>query len=166
MLCEKCNLQPASVHLTQLVNGEKTDIYLCNDCASENNISLTFNNLLHGFLNSLYGAPPSGDSASPRREALAGLACGECGLRFESFKKTGKLGCAKCYSHFRSELAQVIKNIQGGNIHEGKFPSRCAKSALAVREAEKLKLRLKRAVEREEFEEAARLRDEIKKLGD
>lgn len=163
MLCERCNMQNATVHLQQNVNGEKTDIYLCANCAGENELGISFGNLFQGFLESFFGSQAN-LSFEKKGEAAenSSLKCDNCGLTYDSFKKTSKLGCASCYTAFKKELEYIIKNIQGNNAHEGKFPKRSGQELIQKREIERLKLMLKRALEEEEYEEAAKIRDMIR----
>jgi protein arginine kinase activator len=163
MLCEKCNLQEATVHLQQTINGETKDIYLCADCAGDGEFGISFENLFQGFLESFFGAKPSfayGKKAQIPEQTTN--RCAVCGLTYENLKKTSKLGCAECYVTFKNELNYIIKNIQGSNTHEGKFPKRGGQEFIQKREVEILKAKLKKAVEDEEYEVAARIRDEIK----
>lgn len=151
------------MHLQQTVNGEKRDIYLCADCAGENEFGISFGDLFQGFLESFF-SPQAGIMFEKKATApeKAAVRCSNCGLTYESFKKTSKLGCAECYTAFKDELEYIIKNIQGSNNHEGKFPKRCGQEFIQKREIEKLKSRLRRAIEEEEYETAAKIRDEIR----
>lgn len=163
MLCERCNMQNATVHLQQTFNGGKTDIYLCANCAGENELGISFGNLFQGFLESFFGSQANltfekkGETAEH-----SSLKCDSCGLTYDSFKKTSKLGCSSCYTAFKKELEYIIKNIQGSNVHEGKFPKRSGQEFIQKREIERLRLKLKNAIEGEEYEAAAKIRDEIR----
>jgi len=165
MLCEKCNAQNATVHLKQTINGETKDTYLCPACAENSGAALgiSFGNLFQGFLESFFGPQTSfayeKKAQTPEKSALK---CGSCGLTYENFKKASKLGCAGCYGAFRNELNYIIKNIQGSNTHEGKFPKRAGQPLIQKREIEQLKAELKNAIENEEYENAAKIRDEIR----
>ncbi|GHU52276.1 hypothetical protein AGMMS49975_07740 [Clostridia bacterium] len=152
MLCERCNLKPATVHLHHIANGETSDMYLCSDCAAENKIGIS--PLLNGFLASFYNIEKAQNSVSS-------AVCVKCGTTYERFRKSGKVGCAHCYDTFRKELGHAIKNIHGSETHEGKFPSR-ASCERDHKEVAKLRVRLHEAVEKEDYELAAKLRDEIK----
>jgi len=95
------------------------------------------------------------------------LSLGENQLTYNDFKKIGRLGCGRCYEAFKTYLGPLLKRIHGSDIHLGKVPHKKGKAAKAKKiDVEELKKRLRRAVELEEFEEAARLRDEIKKHED
>ncbi|MDR1687714.1 MAG: UvrB/UvrC motif-containing protein [Clostridiales bacterium] len=163
MLCEKCNLNNATVHLKQTVNGETKDIYLCASCAGEGELGISFNNLLQSFLESFFGQQ-GGVAYESKTHTPQGRAvkCASCGTSYDDFKKSGKLGCANCYSSFKNELEFIIKNIQGSNVHEGKFPKRSGQEFIQKREVERLRAELRRAIDEEQFETAAKIRDEIK----
>ena len=102
-----------------------------------------------------------------RRTQSGGIACTSCGLTYGDFKKSGKLGCENCYQAFRSPISQAMKNIHGTNEYKGKIPRGQAdkySELLIKRELAENRLLLKKAVEAEEFEEAAKYRDIINNL--
>ncbi|HZK01454.1 MAG TPA: UvrB/UvrC motif-containing protein, partial [Anaerovoracaceae bacterium] len=90
--------------------------------------------------------------------------CPQCGSTYNDFKRSGKLGCSVCYSTFNNMLAPLIKRIQGNNVHAGKIPKKSGSLIKLRKEIKSLKDQLQQLVETEEFEEAARVRDEIKEL--
>jgi protein arginine kinase activator len=97
------------------------------------------------------------------------LTCSNCGTSYEEFIQKGRFGCAHCYKSFNSQLGKTFKGIQGSEIHTGKRPKgyitpATDKVTKDFTEAQKLSLRLQEAIEKEEFEEAARLRDLIKQM--
>ena len=101
------------------------------------------------------------------RAQSSGIACAHCGLSYAEFKKTGKLGCEHCYMAFRSPISQALKNIHGTNEYKGKIPqSQGNKYAEMIikRELAENRVLLKKAVEAEEFEQAAKYRDIINEL--
>jgi protein arginine kinase activator len=160
VLCEKCHQRQAVVHMEQIINGQKTEMNLCHECVAQMQKPISFENFFQGLLDVIGAAPTS---ISPQKNIPATL-CKSCGLSYEEFKKTGRLGCADCYQTFRRELDPVLKNIQGSNRHEGKDPQRSGAGLLNKRNVDKLKVALSKAIENEEFEEAARLRDQIRGL--
>jgi protein arginine kinase activator len=102
-----------------------------------------------------------------RRNLGAGIVCTTCGLSYAEFKKSGKLGCAGCYTAFRNPISQALKNIHGTNDYKGKIPQGQADKfadMIIKRELTENRLLLKKAVEAEEFEEAAKYRDIINGL--
>ena len=102
-----------------------------------------------------------------RRTVVDGHFCPSCSLEYGEFKKTGKLGCATCYVAFRTHISQALKNIHGTNEYKGRIPAGQDdkyEHMILKRELAENRLRLKKAVEAEEFEEAASLRDAINQL--
>jgi protein arginine kinase activator len=148
--------------MQQFVNGTKTEHHLCAACSMMAEMPISFENLFQGVLDSilsLHGAEPN----SPQKEA-ATVKCPGCGMTDEQFKSTGKLGCAECYHTFTAELGALLKNVQGSIHHEGKFPQRAGVVLRQKHEIDRLRIQLTKAVEGENFEEAARLRDNIRAL--
>lgn len=162
MLCERCNAREATVHKTKIVNGVKEEIHLCEECAKESEIfNFEDNFSIHSFLSGLLDgniAPNITIADSQDKK------CPQCGATYNDFKRSGKLGCSVCYSTFGSMLAPLIKRIQGNNIHAGKIPKKSGASIRLRKKIKDLKNHLQELIETEEFEEAARVRDEIKKL--
>ena len=90
--------------------------------------------------------------------------CSSCKLTLSEFRKTGKLGCSNCYSTFKREISTILKNIQWGISHRGKIPQKNSAGLLVKKEIQKLRGEQSHAIDQEEYEEAARLRDKIKEL--
>ena len=90
--------------------------------------------------------------------------CPKCGITFSDFKSTGLLGCSYCYEHFSKSLIPTIKRVQGGLLHTGKIPKNASQEVVSRRKVDELKLRLKELIQEENFEEAAKVRDEIQEL--
>lgn len=161
MLCQQCQKRPATVHFTKIVNNHKTEFYLCEECARQKEdfkafIPFSINDLLTGFLDM--------DKADVSVRSSGLLKCKTCGMDFVQFKKVGRLGCQDCYKYFAEELAPVIRRVQGGTKHTGKVPRRAGVGLRIERQIKQLKAQLQKAVEAEAFEEAARLRDQIREL--
>lgn len=163
MLCQNCNEKTATVHLTRIINGEKTEVFLCEQCAREkgelNFVSDPFSihNLLAGILMPDFKPDRSFVQDKPN-------ACGNCQMSFNEFGKTGRFGCSGCYSEFEPRLAQLMRRIHGSEQHTGKVPHRKGKSLLAKKELDQLRRELQAAIVKEEFEHAAELRDKIYEL--
>jgi protein arginine kinase activator len=162
VLCDECHQRPATVHVTRIVNGDKTELNLCEPCALEKG-ELPFmwepQFSIHHFLAGLLeGAPPQ-----VGQEARAGR-CPACGLSYAEFGRTGLLGCPQCYEAFRPQLEPLLRRIHGASRHVGKAPRRGAGALVKEREVERLRRELQDAVQREDFERAARLRDRIRDL--
>lgn len=161
MQCEDCHQEKATVHFTQIVNDETETFHLCPSCAQKRGLKtspVTTQMPLSDFLSEM-GAPIFTKATS------ANLACPRCGCSFRQFRKTGRLGCAHCYLTFEQEMSALLRKIHGSNEHVGMT----AEEAIGpVGESEErlfqLRRELRRAVEREEYELAARLRDEISEL--
>ena len=167
MLCEHCHEREATVHYTKVINDEKTEYHLCEQCARESgelDFSFGFDggfsihNLLAGLME--MGAP--GPSAE-KREAR-GLHCPECGTSFAQFAKSGRLGCAHCYTAFNKRLEPLLRRVQGISAHGGKIPQRVGGAIKLERRIRSLTKELEAAVEQEEFETAAVLRDQLREL--
>jgi len=170
MYCDYCKNKPATVHLTKIINGQKTELHLCEDCAKQsgeinwfNTFSLndffqpfSVNDLLSGFL--------EGVGQSNAEANYAAIKCERCGMTYEQFKRTGMLGCSQCYKAFADELIPLIKRIHGNVKHVGKVPRKAGGELRVRREIERLKEELDKAVKDEAFEKAAELRDKIKEL--
>jgi len=93
-----------------------------------------------------------------------GLPCPTCGMTYDDFRKVGRLGCSDCYVTFKRSLGGLLKRIHGSPIHLGKSPARLVKPPKGKTELAELKRKLERAIEEEEFEEAARFRDQIRHI--
>lgn len=161
MLCEQCNEKAATVHLTRYINGKKTELHLCQGCARQRgDISIfspfTINDLLSGLLDMASPSTPIGRDEN--------IKCNTCGMTYSQFKKMGRLGCEDCYRYFNRELEPILRRIQGGARHTGKVPSRMGFNYRLKREIDQLRSKLQKAVDTEAFEDAAKLRDEIRKL--
>lgn len=166
MLCDKCKKNEASIHITKYVDDEKSEVYLCEECAKETghideNDVFSFKNLIAGILN-----PSTKDYEFQQGETLK---CENCGLSYEEFVKEGKVGCADCYDTFENKLRPLVKRIHGSEKHIGKAPEDMHKYIRVKEDIEQLKEEMEKVIEEENFERAAELRDEIyaleKKIG-
>jgi protein arginine kinase activator len=160
-VCEKCGEGEAKIKLIAVVNNKSTTRHLCEQCAAEEgveNASVAPANFpLTDFLAQM------GESAEPSAGGEA--TCAFCGLTFAKFRETGRLGCPHCYATFETHLRGLLRRIHGGTQHQGKvyLPSDPTASERAKR-LEGLRRRLQRAVESEDFERAAEIRDLIRAL--
>jgi len=162
MLCENCNKKPATVHLTKILNDKKTELHLCEQCAKQQegvpfDTSFSINNFLTGLLDSMQDSPIKVDYIQTTK-------CDKCGMTYGKFKQLGRLGCAQCYNAFQEKLGPLVKRIQGSESHIGKVPRKAGGAITIKKEIKRLKLRLDEAIRREEFENAAVLRDKIREL--
>lgn len=161
MICQNCQKRIATVYFSQVINNKKTEMFLCEQCANEKkHISyvspLSISDFLSGF---------AGSNASPYISSIPrSMVCEGCGMSYEEFQKTGKLGCGKCYEFFGERLKPVLKRLHGNVDHIGKVPGNISMSLKLTKEIEKLKEELNRAVRNEEYEKAAEIRDKIKAI--
>ncbi|SKA77973.1 protein arginine kinase activator [Clostridium sp. USBA 49] len=167
MLCENCHKNEANVHFTQIINGEKQELNLCESCANkiqgismENDFifgpSFSFQNILSGLMDYM--------SPAVQINKVSEVSCKNCGTTFKDFKKNGLLGCSECYETFAQGLSPVIKRVQGNIEHTGKIPKKLGKGIIEKRRIIKLKEELQKAIANEEYEKAAEIRDMIKSL--
>jgi len=162
MLCEQCKAKEATVHIIRTVNGHKEEKYLCRDCAEKSGelkLHVVFkpnpiSPLLKGFF----------ESEQKVEDPVLVRSCPVCGLTLDEFKRGGKLGCAGCYKAFEETLTPLLSSMHGSSRHMGKTPTHSAAEKEAANERAKLSAALKEAILREEYEEAARLRDAIRAL--
>ena len=161
MLCELCKQGQATVHLTEIVNDQMSELHLCEACANQKGAQVESH---FGLADLLSGLADYGKTQEPE-DVTATKACPTCGMTYEDFRKVGRLGCAECYTTFRRSLGNLLKRIHGSPVHVGKSPVRLIKSSkIAKSELLELKRKLDRAITNEAFEEAAKLRDQIRRL--
>ncbi len=170
MICQECNQNPATLHFTKIVNGEKTEVHLCEKCAQEKGemfmlhggSSFSFNNLLAGILNMDTAFQHPNQNAFQQEEVLQ---CEKCSMTYPQFINTGRFGCSHCYETFKEQLKPVLRRLHGGNwSHHGKIPKRAGGWIHLRKKIEELKGLLKEKITNEEFEKAAEIRDEIRSL--
>ncbi|HBH96776.1 MAG TPA: excinuclease ABC subunit B [Candidatus Omnitrophica bacterium] len=161
MICEACKQQQATVHLTEIVNDQMTELHLCEACANQKGAQVESH---FGLADLLAGLADVGKTAEVEEEVSA-KTCPGCGMTYNDFRKIGRLGCDECYTTFKRNVVNLLKRIHGSAHHLGKGPARLAKpSSQAKVELAEMKQRLERAIEMEEFEEAVRLRDQIREV--
>jgi protein arginine kinase activator len=163
MLCQNCQQQTANVHFTKIVNNIKIELYLCEKCAKEDGkfnfgVPLNLNNFFGGLMG-FGGVGQYINTMAPQQ-----IICKKCGMSYEEFQKSGKLGCDNCYEYYSERLRPLLKRLHGNTQHTGKIPSKVSKTMKASKEIEKLKELLNRAIQNEEYEKAAELRDKIKNV--
>jgi protein arginine kinase activator len=159
MLCDICGKNPATVHLTEIVDDSMKELHLCEECARKKSQDMEQNFGLSDLLGGM------ADLSKPEKDKEASLVkCSNCGLTYADFKKIGRLGCGECYNAFKKFLAPLLKRIHGSSQHVGKTPTKSAKGLKKKIDIQELRNKLQRAIEQEQFEEAARLRDQIKEL--
>lgn len=166
MQCQECGSRPATLHFTKIVNGVKTEFHFCDTCAREKgelipgtSNSFSIHNLISGLLDFDLHHQAAKLGTEPRE-----LKCESCGMTYAQFSKMGRFGCSSCYDYFSARLHPLLRRIHGNTSHVGKIPRRTGEHLHARKQVEQLKIQLQRAVDNEEFEKAAQLRDEIRKL--
>ncbi len=152
MKCQKCN-NAATLHITEVIaESQFEELHLCEQCANKY----------------LYEPQSKGAKTALAEQLEEGMfsqqECPSCGMKFVDFRNTGRLGCPQDYMVFRDDLAPLLENIHGDTKHCGKTPRRSPQLRAAETELAQLRNRLKNAVTKEDYEEAARIRDRIKQL--
>jgi len=164
MLCDICAKNPATVHLTEIIDDQMTELHLCEECARNKSAQMEQQFGLSDLLAGLAEFEKPAAAAKEKEQPVA-VKCPACGLSYADFKKIGRLGCGECYSAFKKYLGPLLRRIHGSNTHAGKCPLKTAGRISRKKiDALDLRARLQKAIEAEEFEEAARLRDQIKEL--
>lgn len=185
MLCDNCGKREANVRYSENINGRKKDLNLCEECSKKLGITnmdfsmpIDFSSFFGEFMEDF--ARPE---FMPLLNEIKTLKCDNCGYTFDDIRNTGKLGCGNCYNVFEERLDPIIRRIQGANKHVGrvgkiidskieqKMENTKAQNATNKPEEEKiennklqeLQEKLKQAIKEERYEEAAKIRDEIKK---
>ncbi len=161
MVCDACGVNQATVHLTEIIDEQMTELHLCESCAKNKSVEMEQQ---FGLADLLAGLSDLGKTSVSGVKEEIRIKCGACGLTYDDFKKIGRLGCSGCYDAFRKYLIPLLKRIHGSNKHYGKMPLSQAKPVELKSEIEELKTKLQKAIQKEEFEEAANLRDTIKDL--
>ncbi|ANE46751.1 hypothetical protein SY83_11250 [Paenibacillus swuensis] len=165
MICQECGKRPATLHFTKIISGEKTEFHICEVCAREKGemIPGTPNGFsIHNLLSGLLDFEPSAQSALGAKPQVT--RCDNCGLTYTQFGKLGRFGCSECYKHFNARLDGLFRRVHGNTVHVGKIPKRSGGRIQDKREIENLKRELQNRIEQEEFESAAKIRDEIREL--
>lgn len=168
MLCTVCGKNPATTHVKRTINGISKEYHICRQCAENLGFADEFSELSSfsdfepfsatNIFASLLGMTPSLNSSNSNAKRCSG-----CGATFEEIKRTGKVGCAKCYDEFGERLNLSIEKIHGVSNHCGKKPSEDPNEALQ-KEISELNEKMKVCIEKQEFEEAAKIRDRIKEI--
>ncbi len=162
LACQACKKQPATVHLTDISpQGDKRERHLCEECAQREGV--TPQQAPQVNLGQMLASLVGGSKAVAQQ--LAELKCPQCGLTFVEFRNNGLLGCPHDYDAFERALTPLIERAhQGSSHHIGKSPRRKASGRALENDLILLRRRLTRAVDAEQFEEAARLRDQLRTL--
>ncbi|MBQ8228832.1 MAG: UvrB/UvrC motif-containing protein [Clostridia bacterium] len=166
MLCQNCGKNEATTHIRRVVNGDTTQMHLCADCAQH----LGYGDMFSGFglnLDDFFGGF-LGDTVQKLASPVE-TRCQKCGNTFGDIVRSGKVGCSECYKTFYDKLLPSIQRIHGRIKHNGKQVSAVESTVIHAKEIqenpiEQLKKELADAIEKQEFEQAAVIRDKIKEL--
>ena len=191
MLCDNCGKKEANVRYWENINGKKRELNLCDECSKKLGIGqidfstpIGISSFLGGFMEDFQTK-----EFMPMLNELKTLKCNSCGYTFDDIINTGRLGCKNCYDIFQDRLDPIIKKIQGDNRHVGRIGKiidskidninddkeesmkkdiknggNSKEDNKELSKIEKLQEELKKAIAEEKYEEAAKIRDEIKKL--
>jgi len=164
MVCQICTKKPATVHLTEIINDQMTELHLCEECAKEKGIAGLGQPF--GLQDLLAGLVDFGAQVTPDKKTV--MQCPNCKMSYEDFRKIGRLGCSQCYDTFKKTLEPLLKKIHGSVQHLGKAPmhehATGTQAFKSKKDLQQMKLKLQKAIEAEEFEEAAKIRDKLKQL--
>lgn len=165
MLCESCHQKEATVHLTHVVDGKIHKHHLCEACAEQKGIDVHAQPLdLGGMMENLKAQLSQIKDSLEHPAAVGPAACPACGTTRMEILKRGRLGCDHCYEVFAAEMLPVIVSLQHSDQHLGKVPRRASARLKNSVELARLRRELDQAVATENYELAARLRDQIKSL--
>ncbi len=165
MMCEECGIRQAKFHLMKIVNEQRTERNLCAVCMAKYQRQVPGIDLtnLAGILNNILEGHES-QEAAPQEEQEAEIVCEQCGMTYAEFRKGGAVGCANCYKTFHAPIEKLLQRVQSGTQHSGRIPEGVRSGASIRMNIDRLKQRMQKAVEDEEFEQAAKLRDAIRAL--
>ena len=159
MLCTNCNSREASFHYKQIMGGKKTEHHLCKACANElgyigqNDSIFDIGSILNDFI-----SVPAAHISSKNVAR-----CPVCNTTYDEFRRSGLLGCGKCYESFASVIESTLARIQPSTVHKGSLMGEAGEKIQKENELSELKAELKKAIIEERYEDAAILRDKIKK---
>nr|WP_279391949.1 UvrB/UvrC motif-containing protein [Virgibacillus halodenitrificans] len=167
--CQECHERPATLHFTQVINGIKTEVHVCEVCAKEKGYmsypedGYSLHNLLSGLFN--FDSLKQESNSEGIFNQVKELQCPKCEMSYSQFKRVGKFGCAVCYETFADRLDPIFKRVHAGNTqHHGKIPKRQGGDLHKKKQISNYKTQLRHLIESEAFEDAAKIRDKIKAL--
>lgn len=157
MICDACKNKDATVKLIAIIDGKKTERHLCAECMEKQKQRARAEGM-----QSMLSAIISGVRRTDVQHT--GLRCSNCGLSYDEFRKTSRLGCAQCYSDFRTQLRPLLMRLHGSVQHVGRIPERVDASLKENSRLEQLRREMQVAVACEDFEHAAILRDTLRQM--
>jgi len=165
MQCQICKDREATIHLTEITHAVRTEMHICEHCAAEQGIAVKSHMPVNELLSGLLASAPADDELFGTLDKET--SCKYCGFTLEQFRKDAVLGCPHDYEVFEKSLLPLIaKAHDGKTTHCGKVPSRAPKGAKKQTELLNLRQQLDAAVQAEDYESAAKLRDKISELGE
>jgi protein arginine kinase activator len=175
MLCQNCNKNEATVRYTQIINGNKKEMMLCEECSEllgvnkiNFNMPIDFSSFFGGMLEDYEDS-----DFIPMISGVKELKCNNCNMTYDEFINTGKLGCPECYTAFSEKIDPILRRIHGSDRYLGRKINKKLNSELSNKKTEtiettskkeKLEEKLKKAISEERYEDAAKIRDEIKNI--
>lgn len=173
MLCENCKKRTATVFYNENINGKTRSYSLCGECAAKlreagelqqissmlGGFQAPFSALHDDLFGGFFGIPGATGGSTKKK-------CGGCGSTYSDIAAGGRVGCPECYSTFRDELSRTVHSIHGTTTHTGSVPAKYRAIKARANRLKQLKAELSAAVQREDYERAATLRDEVRKLED
>lgn len=156
MLCRNCGKRQATTHIKKVINGQAQEYHLCAQCAAQLGVA-NFNPFeMSDLFGSLF--------TNQLPQNIPAERCETCGSSFAEIAKRGKVGCPDCYKKFYNQLLPSLRKMHGKTKHAGKVPACAPEAAKASYRLNELKEQLQKAVSSEDYEQAAKLRDEIRQL--
>ncbi len=160
MPCNLCGKHNASIFFKGIVNDQAIKLHLCEACARKKGMVFPFGKSIESLSAMVTGLAQSSKAAN----TLYGTCCTTCGLTYAEFKQTSQLGCSQCYATFAPLIGPLLKRIHGSAQHVGKTYKRTVRPGSIMEELAQLKVELRDAVRKEDFEKAAELRDQIRRV--
>lgn len=162
MQCQICHKKTATIHLTEISNGVRTEVHFCEMCAVQQGVSAAGQISVNELLSNLLASQPTDEELTGRSTDVM---CPNCGMTLQKFQKQGVLGCPNDYVVFEKALLPLIEKAHSGKTHHcGKIPSRIPTETKQKIETSSLKEQLQAAIQREDYEAAAKLHEKINQL--
>ena len=160
MKCEKCQKAKATIHLTEIVEDQKHEAHLCEECARQSGVGIKLTFSVQDILGNLVEGKSEREAKTPASD----VSCPRCGMTFSEFRSKARMGCADDYDVFQNGVLPLIEKVHGATRHVGKVPKTVGERVQRENELVRLKRELDQLVRSEQFEEAARVRDRIREI--
>ncbi len=163
MLCDKCQKNNATIYIKNIVNNQVRELHLCAECAENLGYHEPMENPFHAFgafdpFTNLFAVTGKQENPATKQR------CSVCNADITDIRRTGRAGCPHCYTLFETSMAPIIRKIHGASVHTGSIPKSAGAKISTKRILEEKKANLRNAVANEDYETAAKLRDEIRSL--